>query len=178
MASGPRVAVLGAGPGGLATAARLAKSGLDVALFNRSAETLREVVDRGGIEIEGSLGEGLVPLSVVTADASTALRGRDLFFIAVPAYGQMPLLRSALPYLDGRSAVLFLTGSCASLEAVAVLAERGLDPATDVLLGETVSLPQSGRMVGPAKVRIRIPTASLRAAAFPGRHRRPPCHAR
>lgn len=169
MAEQPRVAVLGAGPGGLATAARLARAGLDVSLFNRSAETLRPIVARGGVEIEGSLGDGFVPLANVTTDAHAALTGRDLFLVAVPAYGQMALLRIALPFLGGRSTLVFLTGSCASLEAVAILAERGLDPRTGVLLGETVSLPQSGRMVGPAKVRIRIPSASLRAAAFPGR---------
>lgn len=165
----PRVAVLGAGPGGLATAARLSKLGLDVSLFNRSSTTLAPITERGGVEIEGSLGDGFIPLPTATSDPREALRGRDLVLVAVPAYGQMPLLVTALPFIDDHSTVVFLSGSCASLEAVAILRERGLDPASGPLLGETVSLPQSGRMVGPAKIRIRIPSASLRAAAFPGR---------
>jgi opine dehydrogenase len=162
-----RIAVLGAGPGGLATAAPLALLGYDVALFNRSSEALRPVRERGGIEIEGSLGERLVPLAVVSSDPAEAFVGRHIIVIVVPAYGQVPLLRTALPYLRPESVVVFLTGSCATLEAAGVLAEAGVDPRSGVLLGETVSLPQSGRMVGPGRVRIRMSNARLRAAAFP-----------
>lgn len=169
MAEDRSIAVLGAGPGGLGTAAVLARRGLDVSVYNRSRETLAAVIERGGVETEGSLGDGFVPLPQVGSDPEPALRGRSVFLIAVPAYGQIPMLRTAIPYLGEGSTVLFLSGSCASLEAVAVLAEAGLDPRGGPLLGETFSLPQSGRMVGPAKVRIRIPGSRIRAAAFPGR---------
>lgn len=167
--SGPGpIAVLGAGPGGLSTAAALAKRGLDVALYNRSPETLAPIANRGGIEIEGSLGDAFVPLAVVSSEPEKAFAGRRIFLIAVPAYGQMPMLRALLPHLSQGSVVLFLSGSCASLEAVAILAERGLDPRSGLLMGETFSLPQSGRIVGPAKVRIRLAGGGIRAAAFPG----------
>jgi len=164
-----RIAVLGAGPGGMSTAAVLTRRGLDVSLYNRSPKALEPATERGGIEIEGSLGDGFVALPVITADPEDAFAGRRVFLIAVPAYGQMPMLRALLPHLNDESTVVFLSGSCASLEAVAVLAERGLDPRRGIVLGETFSLPQSGRIVGPAKVRIRIPGSRIRAAAFPGR---------
>jgi opine dehydrogenase len=169
MTDGRRIAVLGAGPGGLSTAAVLAKRGLDVSLFNRSPEPLVPIRERGGLETDGSIGDGFIPLTVVASDASEALAHRDLYLIAVPAYGQLPLLRMALPFLRKGSTLVFLTGSCASLEAAPVLREHGLDPTTDVLLGETMSLPQSGRFIGPAKIRIRIPSSKMRVAAFPGR---------
>lgn len=169
MTDRPKIAVLGAGPGGLSTAAVLAKRGLDVSIFNRSPEPLAPIKERGGLETDGSIGDGFIPLPLVTSEAAEALTDRDLYLIAVPAYGQMPLLRTALPFLRKGNTVVFLTGSCASLEAAPVLRERGLDPAKDVLLGETMSLPQSGRFLGPAKIRIRIPSSKMRIAAFPGR---------
>lgn len=162
-----RLAVLGAGPGGLAAAAALGRRGFDVVLYSRTSETIAPFAGRGGIEIEGSLGDGFVPLRSISSDPSV-LAERDVYLIAVPAYGQMASLRAALPHLGEDSTVLFLTGSCASLEAVAILGERGLDPRSGILLGETVSLPQSGRRVGATKVRIRLPAARMRVAAFPG----------
>jgi opine dehydrogenase len=169
MTDAQRIAVLGAGPGGVSTAAVLAKRGLDVSLYNRSAERIAGIVARGGVETDGSLGDEFVPLPLVTADAADAFADRDIFLIAVPAYGQMAMLDSVIPFMRRGSAVVFLTGSGASLEAAPKLRKNGLDPTSDVLLGETMSLPQSGRFLGPAKIRIRIPSAKMRGAAFPGR---------
>jgi opine dehydrogenase len=169
MTDARRIAVLGAGPGGVSTAAVLAKRGLDVALYNRTAKTIDGIVERGGVDTDGSLGDGFVPLPVVTSDPAVALAQRDIFLIAVPAYGQMAMLDIVIPFLRRGSTVVFLTGSGASLEAVAKLKQRDLDPNSDVLLAETMSLPQSGRFLGPAKIRIRIPSSTMRGAAFPGR---------
>jgi opine dehydrogenase len=169
MTDAQRIAVLGAGPGGVSTAAVLAKRGLDVALYNRTAETIAGITAAGGVETDGSLGDAFVPLPVVTTDPATALAERDVFLIAVPAYGQMAMLDSIIPFMRRGSAVVFLTGSGASLEAAPKLREKGLDPNADVLLAETMSLPQSGRFLGPAKIRIRIPSSKMRGAAFPGR---------
>ncbi|MCZ7571188.1 MAG: NAD/NADP octopine/nopaline dehydrogenase family protein [Ardenticatenaceae bacterium] len=168
MATIERVAVLGAGPGGMAAAVALARRGYDVTLFNRSEERIATAQERGGVEIEGDLGEDFVPLSAITTDPETALHDRQLVLIAVPAYGQVPLAKIALPSLRPDSIVLLLTGSCGSLEVALLFREAGLDLNRTVLLGETVTLPQSARMVGPARLRIKLPS-NIRSAAFPGR---------
>jgi opine dehydrogenase len=61
-----------------------------------------------------------------------------------------------------------LTGSAGSLEVAPLIQSAGFS-LDDILLGETVTLPQSARMVGPAKLRVRLPSL-LRASAFPGRN--------
>lgn len=168
MSSIERVVVLGAGPGGLATAAVLSSRGFQVALYNRSMERLADVINRGSIETEGDFGEQIIKIATVTTDIAEAMQDAQLILIAVPAYGQMPMLEACLPYLNSGQIILFLTGSAASLEAGLRLIEAGhsLD---DILVGETVTLPQSARMVGEAKIRIRLPS-TIRTAAFPGRN--------
>ena len=163
-----RIAIMGAGPGGMAAAAALARRGYRVALFNRSSGRLADAKHHGGIEIEGDLGEELVPLPVITTEPEAALRDAQLVLIAVPAYGQVALAEVAQPFLCPDSILLLLTGSCGSLEVALRLRQAGLDLDRGLLLGETMTLPQSARMTGPAKLRVKMPSR-IRAAAFPGR---------
>ena len=159
---------MGAGPGGMAAAAALANRGYQVALYNRTQERIAAAIDRGGIELEGDLGEMFVKIPIITTDAAKALQNAQLILVAVPAYGQRFMVETILPHLQSGQIVLLLTGSAGSLEVAPLIQSAGhsLD---DVLLGETVTLPQSARMVGDAKLRIRLPS-NLRTAAFPGRN--------
>jgi len=163
-----RVAVMGAGPGGMAAAAALANRGFHVALYNRSRERIAAVIERGGIELEGDLGEVFVKIPTVTTEVEEGLKDAQLILLAVPAYGQRRMIETALPHLRSGQIVLLLTGSAGSLE-VAPLIQAAGHSLDDILLGETVTLPQSARMVGDAKLRIRLPS-NLRTAAFPGRN--------
>lgn len=164
-----RIAILGAGPGGVATAAALARRGFDVALFNRSQERIAALVEAGGVDIEGDLGEAFVPLSPITTDAGEALADRDIVMCFTPAYGQRYMAEVAAPFLEPGMCFLLASGSAGSLEVRRVFDEYGVDVIEDVLLGETLTLPQSARMVGPAKVRIKLPWQP-RTAAFPSRN--------
>jgi opine dehydrogenase len=163
-----RVVVMGAGPGGIAAAAALANRGYQVSLYNRSPERLAPLVEQGGVEIEGDLGEKLVPLARITTEIAEAMQDAELILIAVPGYGQRPTVEACLPFLTTGHTILLLTGSAGSLEVAPLIQSAGFN-LNDILLGETVTLPQSARMVGPAKLRVRLPS-TLRAAAFPGRN--------
>jgi opine dehydrogenase len=163
-----RIIVMGAGPGGIAEAATLAHRGYEVALYNRSPERLAPLLERGGIETEGDFGEWVVTPARMTTDIEQAMKHVQLILITVPAYGQRAMLEVCLPYLRPGQIILLLTGSAGSLETAKILKGAGYSW-DEVLLGETVTLPQSARMVSPSKIRIRLP-ATVRAAAFPGRN--------
>ena len=99
---------MGAGPGGLAAAAALARRGFTVHLYNRSRERMAAVLEQGGVKIEGDLvggdsAEELVPLALITTDIAAAMADIELILIAVPAYGQKPMLEACLPYLKRRA---------------------------------------------------------------------------
>lgn len=162
-----RVTVLGAGAGGMAAAARFAEQGLDVRLFNLTPSRLEPMQAAGGVVIEGENGEldRLVPMSV-TADPEEAVKSADFVLCCVAANGQDPMVRAVTPFLEDGAVFVLAPGSAGSLVAAQILADGGRDVRTDVLLGETMSLPQSARVTGDARVRIRLPTKN-RAAAFP-----------
>lgn len=163
-----RIAVMGAGPGGIGTAAALTLRGAAVTLYSRSPERLAEIREQGGIELEGDLGEHMVSLRGMTQDPETAIADAELVLVVVPAFAQVSMFERALPFLKPGAIVLLLTGSCGTLEIVPQAIRAGRDLQDELLLAETVTLPQSARFVAPARLRIRIP-ARLRAAAFPGR---------
>lgn len=168
-----RVMVMGAGPGGIATAAGLARAGYNVGLYNLSELRIAPLIDLGGVEIEGSLGDEFVPIPIITTNLEEAIKDVELILIAVPGYGQKPMFEACLPYLQRGHAVVLLTGSAGSLEMAAILQYGGIS-FDDVLLGETVVIPWSARMVGEVRVRIRLSSdkapKKLRTSAFPGRN--------
>jgi opine dehydrogenase len=164
-----RIAVLGAGPGGLAEAAVLSRRGYHVHLFNRSPGRIKKIAEVGGVTIEGDLGEGFVPIQKVTTDIEAALSDRQLVFSFTPANGQRWMAEMAAPFLKAGSVFLYASGSAGSLEAYQAFKQQGVDVMEGILLGETVTLPQSARMIEPAKVLIKFPWQT-RMAAFPAKN--------
>ena len=164
-----RIAILGAGPGGTAGAAALARRGFDVHLFNRSPGRIEAIKKAGGVEIEGDLGEEFVPIARVTTDIAEALQDRQLVMCFTPSNGQRLMAELAAPHMKAGMAFVLASGSAGSLEVASVFAQRHIDVNKDVLVGETVTLPQSARMTGPAKLRIKLPS-KVRTAAFPARN--------
>lgn len=88
-----RIAVLGAGNGGLATAVHAAMRGCDVRLFSRSPGRLAAFSDTRVLGYAGVLGAGTVQLAYVGTDLREATAGADLIIACVPSteledYGQ------------------------------------------------------------------------------------------
>ena len=168
-----RVLIMGAGPGGIAAAAGLSRRGYTVSLYNRTPERIQPLQARGGVEIEGDIGEEFVPLAAVTTDLAQAITGAQLIATAVPANGQRVLVESLLPHLRPGHMVLLMAGSAGSLEMAGLWRQAGLG-LDQVLLGECTVVPYSARMVSPQRVRVKLSTEErpkrMRAAAFPGRN--------
>lgn len=162
-----RVAVLGAGAGGLAAAATFARAGLRVSLYNRNEVRLRPVVEAGGVTIDGEGGDDeFVPIDVVTSDPAQAMDGADLALCCVAANGQEAVADAVAPHVRGQTVFVLAPGSAGSLVVAQVFERHGLDVLGDVLLGEMLTLPLSSRMTGQARVRTRLPSRN-RLAAFP-----------
>lgn len=168
-----RVMIMGAGPGGIAAAAGLSRRGYTVSLFNRTPGRLHPLRERGGVEIEGDIGEEFVPVHRITTDLAEAVRGAQLIATAVPANGQRAMVELVLPHLRPGHIVFLMAGSVGSLEMAGLLRGAGLS-LDDVLLGECTVVPWSARMVSPHRVRVKLSTNDrpkrMRAAAFPGRN--------
>lgn len=162
------VAVLGAGNGGCAAAADLTRRGYAVRLYSRTAATLGPVRERGGVELRGAAGEGLVPLALVTDDLATAVRGADVVLLVVPSVAHAAYGAALAPLLDPAQIVLVNPGhTFGGLQLAVSLRAAGYRGALQ--LGETATLTYCCRLVGPATVDVFRVAPRLPFAALPGR---------
>jgi|SRR5690606_18264454 len=81
-----RIAILGAGAGGMAATAELTRAGHQVVLWNRSAKTLEPLQAAGGVKYTGVLGVGFASPVLITSDLRQAIAGVDAAVIMLPTF--------------------------------------------------------------------------------------------
>jgi opine dehydrogenase len=149
-----RVAVLGAGNGGVASAFDFAQHGHEVALFGAPefGTNVVAVAEAGGIRASGDL-EGFAAVRYAGHDIEAALDGAELVVVVTPSYGTEPLAELAAPHLTPATAVLVCPGSCAG--AIAFKRAAGLELEDDrVVVGETSTLPYAVRVTEPGVINV------------------------
>ncbi len=158
------IAIIGAGNGGCAAAAQLAPRGFDVRLYGRSPGTTEPLSAIGGIEYEGTLGEGFAPLSLITNDAGAAIAGADLVLIMSPTHAHEDVARTIAPHITHEQLVMAAPGHTVLLIPNAIRKAGGK-------LGtycDSSSLPFICRKSTPSKIRITRAAQILYFAVFPG----------
>jgi opine dehydrogenase len=163
-----RVAVLGAGNGGVASAFDFAQHGHEVALYAppEFGTNVAAVDEAGGISASGDL-EGFVPIRYAGYDAAEALAGAELVLLVGPAYSTEPLAAQAAPHLPDGAAVLICPGSCAGAIAFKRAAGLALDDER-YTVGETSTLPYAVRVTEPGAINVFLKlTAGLYVAGLP-----------
>ena len=149
-----RVAVLGAGNGGVASAFDFAQHGHEVSLYAppKFAVNTVAVHKAGGIAASGDL-EGFAPIRYAGDDVAEALAGAALVVLVGPAYATDSLAIDAGPHLTGGMAVLVCPGSCAG--AIAFKRAVGVDLHDErYSVGETSTLPYAVRVTEPGVVNV------------------------
>jgi hypothetical protein len=167
-----RIAVIGAGNGGLATAAELTLAGHTVALHARRAETLAPLRADGFAHI-GVLGEGRCRPALLTTDLAEAVHGVDGIVVALPTLAHASVARG-LHAVGVRDVPVILnpghTGGLFEVETVF----RGLGGPVPPLLSEhgcpraPPGSPRPIRRSAPACCRrSRRPASPLRSTVWP-----------
>lgn len=169
-----KFAVLGAGHGGTAMAGHLSLLGVDVSLYNRSANRIRAIQNSGGIEIIAS-GEnihgGFAALSIVTSDIQEAVSGRDVLMVVLPATGHRFIAEQLSNHLvDGQIIVLNPGRTGGALEVLNIIREKGCK--AEVVVCEAQTLLYASRSINPAQTHIFRIKNSVPVAAIPA-HRTP-----
>jgi len=149
-----RVAVLGAGNGGLASGFDFAQHGHEVSLFAQAefGTNLVPVEQAGGISASGDL-EGFAPIRYAGSDAGEAMAGAELVVLVGPAYSTEALAVDAAPHLTDGMAVLVCPGSCAGAIAFKHAAGLALDDER-IIVGETHTLPYAVRVTAPGVINV------------------------
>lgn len=99
-------AVVGAGPGGLATAAHISLLGFTVNLFNRTNERIEHIARRRGITVSGVV-DGFAKLNKITTSPKEAIEDAKIVIIVTPAYAHKEIATIIAPHLkDGQLVIL------------------------------------------------------------------------
>lgn len=156
--------MLGAGHGGLATAADLGRRGHRVRLWNRSAGPIRGVLEAGGVRTSGAVGDGLVEVTPTT-DLEAALDGIDVAVVVLPALAHAAVDERLAAHLAGGVPVVLNPGHmCGSLHLRRVFERAGRAPPPTVELG---TLAYICRSTVPATVDVYLRAGGVPAAASP-----------
>jgi opine dehydrogenase len=155
-----RVAILGAGNGGVASAFDFAQHGHDVSLYAAPeyGEHVVAIAEAGGITATGEL-DGFATVRYAGHDAGEALDGAELAVVVGPAYATEPLARDATPHLTDGMAVLICPGSCAGAIAFKRAAGLALEDER-IVVGESSTLPYAVRITGPATINVFLKLAT------------------
>lgn len=169
MAIVKKIAVIGAGNGGCAAAADLAARGYRVSLYSRRAETIAPIIERGGIQYEGALGQGFAEIDEVTDDIAQAAAGAQLLLITVPTTAHAFLAGELAPVIAEDQIIMLNPGHTGgSLHFAATL--RKFRPKAPFKICEVYTLTYSCRLKGPARVWVGHRATNLSFASFPGKH--------
>jgi opine dehydrogenase len=162
-----RVAILGAGHGGLAAAADLTRRGFDVTLHARRPERTAVLRQKGGVDASG-VQEGFIPIARITSDVAEAVSGVDLIMLVVPSVAHEFYAEALVPLVRPEVPILLNPGHTGGgLHFLTALRRFGCRAAVEV--GETVTLTYICRLSSPTSVEIYSYTRRLGFAALPGR---------
>ena len=168
----PSFAVLGAGNGGVATAADLTVRGYKVNLWEHPdfADTIRPMQELGGIHLETvdsiPMKPGFAKVNMITTDIQAALDGVDCVLVIVPAFAHRNIAECCAPYLqDGQVVVISPGNFGGAIQFRNVFREKGT--AKDVVFAEAECMIYACRKKDPTTIWIRRYKKALRYAALP-----------
>lgn len=166
-----KVAVLGSGNAGISLAGVLALSGVDVSLGELPdfEDSLRPILEKGGIDVKGEYGVGLAKPSLVTTEIAKAIRGRKILMFCHPAYAHEPFVRACAPYLEDGQILVFIA-YFGAMRMTRLLSDLKVD--ADVILSEMISFNYACDKVGPNEALVKRKKEGLHYAAFPARKTR------
>lgn len=104
-----KIAVIGAGNGGLAMAGHLSSLGFSVNLYNRTAAKLSKLLATGEVQLEGAI-KGTFPIDKITTSLAEAIMGSQIIMVTTPASAHQALARDLAPFLEPRQLIVLNPG--------------------------------------------------------------------
>lgn len=160
------VAVIGAGNGGTAIAAYLARCGVKVNLCDLFPRYLAGIRENGGIELTLHGETTHQTLNLVADSVAQAIAGVKLIMVVTPSFTHKMIAGAAASALsDGQVVVLNPGRTGGALEFCETIRANGCT--ADITVAETQTLIYSCRKTGPASVEIYGVKKEVTLGAFP-----------
>src|SRR6056297_1533535 len=161
-----KIAVLGAGNGGMAMAAYLSLMGYEVNLYDKFEKTIEGIAKLGGIELDGVSLKGFAKMNAVTTDLKKAMKGCEMLMVVTPAFAHRELAENMAPYLeDGQIIVLHPGRTCGALEVRQMITK--INSGVDVTVAEAQTLIYAARRHGENSATIHGVKNKVTLAAIP-----------
>lgn len=162
-----RYAVIGAGNGGKAIAAYLALLGIQVTLYNRTANRVEIIRLRGGIDLESATEpHGFGKLYKVTDNMEEALQDAEIIMVVVPSTAHYDIAKASAPFLRDDHIVILNPGRTGgALEFRYTLAQENCT--TNPIIAEAETFIFASRSEGPSQARIFRIKEAVPLAALP-----------
>ena len=163
-----RVAVLGAGHGGMATAGALALEGFPVNLFGFFEQELEPIRARGGIQLIGTI-DGFAKLNLITTAIDKALHNVNLILVILPAMAHKTVASLCTSHFrDGQVLLLSPGRTGGAIEFARTASRFGLQ--ARIILAEAQTFLYASETREPALVEIMGIKKKVRIAALPAQH--------
>ncbi|MGH9319998.1 MAG: NAD/NADP octopine/nopaline dehydrogenase family protein [Vicinamibacteria bacterium] len=165
---GQKVAVLGTGNAGASLAGVFSLAGVDVSLAElpEFEDSLRPMVEHGGVDVQGEYGVGLARPSLMTTELGEAIRGRKLLMFCHPAYAHEAFTRACAPFLEDGQVLVYIS-YFGAMRMARLLSELNVD--AKVTVAETLSFVYACDKTGPHHVLVKRRKEGLPFSAFPAR---------
>lgn len=161
-----RVAVLGAGNGGVAMGAYMSLRGCKVNLYDKYPEVLRPIQERSGVELKGASLNGFATFDKISTHIGEVIEGCQLIMVVTPAFAHKEIAQSCAKYLENGQVVVLHPGRTGgALEFFNTV--KGINPAVEVTIAEAQTLIYASRKTGPAEVTIYGVKKKVSVAAIP-----------
>ncbi|MDD2206681.1 MAG: NAD/NADP octopine/nopaline dehydrogenase family protein [Aminobacterium sp.] len=161
-----KVAVLGAGNGGLSMGAYLSLRGCSVHVFDKFPAAIEDIQAAGGVTLKGVSLTGFAKFDVITTSIPEVMDGCDVILVVTPAFAHRELATKMAPYLTKGQKVILNPGRTAgALEFY--LTAKDVNPEADFIVAETQSLIYACRKTGAAEVTIYKVKKEMELAALP-----------
>ncbi len=163
--NGTTCAVIGAGLGGCALVGAMALRGYRMRLHDLDDARLKDIRDRGGIEVEG-LFQGFASVELVTPELARAVDGADIIIVCTGSNKHAEVARLLAPLLrDGQTILLVQGGTGGSLVVRNELHRLACRARVDV--SEMDNYPFSLAWPRPTSMNFTIRKEFLQIAALP-----------
>lgn len=166
-----KIAVLGAGAGGTATAFDCAAHGHEVRLFDfpQFANNIDAIADTGAIRAEGDIA-GEARIALASHEVDEVVGDAELIYVVGPAYSTEPFGKAVAGKLAPGQTVIVSPSSCGG--ALAFKQAAGLAVDDDAIrVAETSTLHYAVRLTEPGRIRVflKLKAGNL-LAALPARY--------
>lgn len=160
-----KISVVGAGNGGQAIAGYAALNGYKVTLFDRNEAKIKELQEKGTIELIGQV-KGVGHISCFTSNIGDAVADADLVMITTVANAHAEIAKIMAPYIkEGQIIILNPGRTCGALVFKQALSVAGCDKR--YYLGEAQTLVYACRIIENGVVNVIGVKDDVLLAALP-----------